>query len=165
MVTYPEVGATREGPLPAGYRHLYHRVPLPAGAFRTAGQAVTTWRMHRAAGFAVEAPAPRAAPGVTLRVGLGAGRLRLWVPCEVVWARDDDERIGFGYGTLPGHPECGEEAFEVSRDSDGSVWFTVRAFSRPGRWYTRAGGPIVPAFQLAYARRCARTLLRLCGPG
>jgi uncharacterized protein (UPF0548 family) len=161
MVTYPEVGATREGPMPTGYRHLYHHVRLPAAAFRTAGQAVSTWRMHRAAGVSIEATAARAAPGVVVRSGLGVGRLRLWVPCEVVWAEDDDERIGFGYGTLPGHPECGEEAFVVRREPDGSVWFTVRAFSRPARWYTIAGGPVVPAFQLAYARRCARTLLRL----
>ena len=162
MVTYPEVGATLEGPLPAGYRHLRHSVPLPAKAFRAAGQAVLTWRMHRAAGVRIEPSAPRAAPGVTLRAGLGAGPLRLWVPCEVVWALDTDERIGFAYGTLPGHPESGEEAFLVQRDADGSVLFTVRAFSRPARWYTRAGGPLVPAFQLAYARWCARTLRRMC---
>jgi uncharacterized protein (UPF0548 family) len=162
MVTYSEVGATREGPLPAGYRHLHHRVPLPPDAFRSAGEAVLTWRMHRAAGVRIEPSAPRAAPGVTLRAGLGTDRLRLWVPCEVVWAVDTDERIGFAYGTLPGHPESGEEAFLVQRDADGSVQFTVRAFSRPALWYTRAGGPVVPAFQHAYARRCARTLRRLC---
>jgi uncharacterized protein (UPF0548 family) len=162
MVTYAEVGAARDGPLPAGYRHLYHHVRLPPAAFRRAGEAVLTWRMHRAAGVRIEPSAPRAAPGVTLRAGLGVGRLRLWVPCEVVWAVDSDEQIGFGYGTLPGHPECGEEAFVVERDADGSVGFTVRAFIRPARWYTRAGGPTVPMVQLAYARWCARTLRRLC---
>jgi uncharacterized protein (UPF0548 family) len=118
--------------------------------------------MHRAAGVRIQPSAPRVAPGVTLHAGLGVGRLRLWVPCEVVWVVDSDERIGFGYGTLSGHPECGEEAFVVQRDADGSVGFTVQAFSRPARWYTRAGGPMVPALQLAYARGCAHTLQRLC---
>jgi uncharacterized protein (UPF0548 family) len=165
MVTYPEVGATRDGPLPAGYTHLRHRVRLPADAYPVAGEAVLTWRMHRAAGVRMETPAPRAAPGVTLRAGLGIGPLRLWVPCEVVWVVDTGERTGFGYGTLPGHPESGEESFVVTREADGTVWFTVRAFSRPARWFTRAGGPVVPACQRVYAWGLGRTLRRLCRTG
>ena len=165
MVTYPEVGATRDGPLPAGYAHLRHRTPLPRDAFRVAGEAVLTWRMHRAAGVRIETSAPRAAPGVTLRAGLGLGALRLWAPCEVVWVVDTDGRIGFGYGTLPGHPESGEESFVVERAADGTVSFAVRAFSRPARWYTRIGGPLVTAGQFAYAWGLGRSLRRLCRTG
>ncbi|GHH40792.1 uncharacterized protein (UPF0548 family) [Streptomyces candidus] len=74
---------------------------------------------------------------------------------------DEERRAGFGYGTLPGHPECGEEVFLVETDqADGSVWLTVRAFSRPVAWYARAAGPLVPLFQAAYARRCGRVLRR-----
>ncbi|MGC1210615.1 MAG: DUF1990 family protein, partial [Micromonospora sp.] len=62
-LTYPDVGATREGPLPAGWRHVRHRVRLPAGSFAAAGQAVLGWRLHRAAGIGIRAEAPRAAPG------------------------------------------------------------------------------------------------------
>ena len=94
--------------------------------------------------------------------GLGVGPARIWGPCQVVWSEESPTLAGFGYGTLPGHPERGEEAFVVGRDDDGAVWFEVRAFSRPDRWFTRAGGPAVRAVQHAYAWWLGRTLRRLC---
>jgi uncharacterized protein (UPF0548 family) len=163
-LTYPEVGATRAaGPLPAGYHHLRHRTCLGEVPLAAAGDAILTWRMHRAAGTRIEASAPRAAPGVELTVGLGVGRLRLTAPCRVVWSVEEGDRVGFGYGTLPGHPEHGEESFVAERAADGRVWFAVTAFSRPALWYTRAAGPVVVLFQHAYARRLGRVLRRLCG--
>lgn len=163
--SYPEVGATREPVLPAGYNHLRYRAPLPAGSFEIAGEAVLTFRMHRAAGVRIDASAPRAEPGVAVTAGLGIGPAQLWAPCAVVWAVDDEHRAGFAYGTLPGHPERGEEAFLVERDDDGRVWFSATAFSRPDRWFTRAGGPVVVAFQHAYARWLGTTLRRLSVSG
>ncbi|WP_370082050.1 DUF1990 family protein [Streptacidiphilus sp. MAP12-16] len=162
--SYPEVGATREpGPLPSGYTHLRHRTRLGDGAaaFVAAAEAVLTWRMHRAAGVGLTAEAERAAPGVRVRVVLGLGPLGVTAPCAVVWTVEEPSRAGFGYGTLRGHPECGEESFLVELADDASVWFTVTAFSRPARWYTRAAGPLVPLFQRLYARRCGQVLRRL----
>jgi uncharacterized protein (UPF0548 family) len=161
-LTYPHPGATRAGELPAGWRHVRHRVPLPAGSFEAAGAAVLGWRLHRAAGVRIDATAPRDAPGVTVVSRLGVGPLRLSAPCAVVWAAADDRRAGFGYGTLPGHPARGEEAFVVERDDSGAVWFEVRAFSRPDRWFMRAAGPAGRAFQRGYAWWLGRTLRRLC---
>ncbi|QHC24401.1 DUF1990 family protein [Streptomyces sp. GS7] len=162
-LTYPEHGGTRRAPLPAGYHHL--RVALPLGhgraVFDAAGAAVTAFRMHRAAGTRVRAGAPRAAPGVPVDVSVGIGPLRVTGPCRVVWAVADADRVGFAYGTREGHPECGEEAFVVELRADGSVWFTVTAFSRPARWFTRLAGPLVPVFQHCYVRRLGRTLRRL----
>ncbi|SCL22354.1 Uncharacterized protein, UPF0548 family [Micromonospora rhizosphaerae] len=164
-LTYPEAGATRAGRLPAGYHHLRHRVRLPDGCLPAAGDAVLSWRMHRAAGVRMRTDAPRAEAGVRVTPGLGVGPLRLWAPTEVVWAEDGPDRAGFGYGTLPGHPERGEEAFLVTRDDSGAVWFEVLAFSRPDRWFVRAAGPLVRAFQHGYAWWLGRTLRRLCAPG
>ncbi|MFF3852778.1 DUF1990 family protein [Micromonospora sp. NPDC002575] len=161
-LTYPHAGATRGGELPAGWRHVRHRVPLPAGSFDAAGAAVLGWRLHRAAGVRIDATAPHAAPGVIVVSRLGVGPLRLAAPCAVVWAADDDRRAGFGYGTLPGHPARGEEAFVVERDDAGAVFFEVRAFSRPDRWFMRAAGPAGRAFQRGYAWWLGRTLRRLC---
>lgn len=161
-VTYAPVGGTRTGELPTGYDHLRYRTRLPPGAFVTAAEAVLTWRMHRAAGVGLRASAPRAAPGVRVAVGFGVGALRLWAPCVVVWTVEEADRAGWGYGTLPGHPQSGEEAFMVTRDAGGGVWLTVLAYSRPARWVTRAGGPLVGAFQRGYARWLGRTLVRLC---
>ncbi|MBT2398347.1 DUF1990 family protein [Streptomyces sp. ISL-100] len=162
--TYPEVGATRQDTdLPAGYNHLRHRVPVGAGraAFESAGTAVTTWQLHRASGVRVRADAARAEPGVAVEVSLGAGPLRLAAPCEVVWTAYENDRTGFAYGTTGRHPERGEESFVVELADDGTVWFTVTAFSRPARWYSRLAGPVVPACQLWYARRLGRTLRRI----
>ncbi|MFE1950591.1 DUF1990 family protein [Streptomyces sp. NPDC059524] len=85
--------------------------------------------------------------------------LLLRIPCRVVRVVREPDRIGFAYGTLAGHPECGEEAFLVTREPDGSVWFRIRAFSRPGRWYTRLAGPLARVVQLAVTRRYLRALL------
>lgn len=50
------------------------------------------------------------------------------------------EKYGFAYGTLEEHREIGEERFTVEfNSSDGSVWYDLYAFSRPG-----------PAASLAY---------------
>ncbi|MEU0300923.1 DUF1990 domain-containing protein [Streptomyces sp. NPDC006175] len=161
-LTYPEAGATRLGPLPDGYNHLHHRAAVGRGRteFEAAGAAVTEWRAHRATGARVDASAERAAAGVTVEVSAGIGPLRLAAPCEIVWTVYEKDRTGFGYGTLTGHPECGEESFVVELADDGTVWFTVMAFSRPASWYTRLAGPLVPVAQRWYARRLAAALRR-----
>ncbi|MEI7033452.1 DUF1990 domain-containing protein [Streptomyces pratensis] len=163
-LTYPEVGATRLGPLPRGYHHLHHRAPVGRGTadLAAAGAAITEWRMHRASGARVTAPARRAEAGGEVQVSVGLGPLRFTAPCAVVWtAYGEEGRTGFGYGTLAGHPEHGEECFTVELANDGTVWFTVMAFSRPASWYTRLAGPLVPPVQRWYARRLGRTLRRL----
>jgi uncharacterized protein (UPF0548 family) len=159
-LTYAEIGATRHVPLPAGYHHLRYRtlVGHGDGVFACAARAVVTFEMHRRTGARIRSTAERAAPGVRLTVGLGP----FTVPCEVVWVAGDADRAGFGYGTLPGHQERGEEAFLVERDAGGRVWFSVTAFSRPARWPARLGGPVTVLFQHAYARMLGRALRRLC---
>jgi uncharacterized protein (UPF0548 family) len=158
-VTYPHVGFTRTGRLPAGYRHLRHRTLLGVGehVLTRAGEAVLSFRMHRAIGVRITADAGRAAPGVLLTVGIGPLR----APCEVVWTVEDGDRVGFAYGTRPGHPAIGEEAFLVERDEQDRVWFTVTAFSRPAGTLMRVAGPFGVGFQHAFARACGLALRRL----
>jgi uncharacterized protein (UPF0548 family) len=72
----------------------------------------------------------------------GLRRLGLDIPCRVVWAVDEPDRRGFGYGTLPGHPESGEESFVVSLRPDGGVVYELRAFSRLATPLSRLGGPV-----------------------
>jgi uncharacterized protein (UPF0548 family) len=161
-LTYAEVGATRSLPLPPQYDHLHYRTRLGTGSevFAAAGEAVLTFRMHRAIGARIVATADRAAPGVRLTVGLGP----FTVPCQVVYVLDEPNRTGFGYGTLPGHQERGEEAFVVERDDQDRVWFRMIAFSRPARWPAVLGGPLTGIFQRVYARVCGQALKRLCAP-
>jgi uncharacterized protein (UPF0548 family) len=177
-LTYAEVGATRFDDLPAGYRHVRRRAALgPASVLPAVVAGLRAWGIHRGAGLAVRTIAREPAVGVHFASGLGVGRLRLWVPCTVVWLRDDADGYGYGFGTRAGHPASatpaeptnaalsaeptnaalsaeptnaalsGEEAFEVKVGSDGTAWFEIRAFSRPQSWYARWGGPVTRALQ------------------
>lgn len=82
------------------------------------------------------------------------------VPARVVYVIDEPLRKGFAYGTLPGHPERGEEAFIVDYRDDDSVWLTIRAFSRPANWVFWVGYPIVRLMQEVYTGRYERALAR-----
>lgn len=162
-LTYPEIGATLDGPLPGGYSHLEHRALVGHGsaAFAAASAAVLGWRMHGAVGLRLMASAPEAAPGVVTVGRMRLGPVVFTAPCRVVWALREARRAGFGYGSLPGHPESGEEAFVVEWTDDDDVWLTIRAFSVAATWYARAGGPVTRLFQRWFARRCAAALTGL----
>ena len=150
--TYDDVGATRErGFCPPGFHPMNVRTRIGEGedVFRRAAEAVMTWEMHRTMGVGMETAADRAAPDVDVTVTL-AGVIK--APCRVVWTVEEHRRTGWAYGTLAGHPECGEESFVVDRTGDGTVWLTVHAFSRAAKWYARAGRSLSPG-----SRRRRRT--------
>jgi uncharacterized protein (UPF0548 family) len=138
--SYPEVGATQRGDLPSDYRHVTRIVVLGDDqlTFDRAAEALITWRMHRRAGLVVAASAERAAADVTTVMAFGIALAGVIVPCRVVWTADEPDRRGFAYGTLPGHPERGEEAFVVER-VDGRVTLSIRAFSAPATGLCRQG--------------------------
>lgn len=142
-LSYIEVGGTA-GPLPEGYRQVRRMKDLGTGVerFNAAAGLLMSWQMHRRAGIGVEATAPQACQGAVVVLGLGVGRLRLHAPCRVVLAVNEPRRRGFAYGTLQGHPESGEELFEVTIDGADRVRFTITAFSRPAKWWSRLGGPV-----------------------
>ena len=74
-------------------------------------------------------------------------------PCRVVYVVEEADHVGFGYGTLPGHPECGEAAFAVSRDAAGAVVFRVWSFSRTVDPLARLGSPIARRIQKRVTQR------------
>src|SRR5690606_39964820 len=85
------------------------------------------------------------------------------VPCRVMYVIDEPNRKGFAYGTLRGHPECGEEAFVVERRDDDSVWLTVRAFSRPAHPALWAVYPVLRLVQAVFTSRYEHALTRPLG--
>ncbi|MGV0742440.1 DUF1990 family protein [Mycolicibacterium sp. XJ870] len=150
-LTYPEVGATA-GELPAGYHHARASAVIGTGRdrFKGAGDAVLRWGMQRGAGLRVQATSEVAAIGTELLVRLGP----IPAPCRVVYVLDEPDRRGFAYGTLPGHPESGEELFSVRYDpASDTVHAEVAAFSRPATWWSRLGGPITRLAQRAVTQR------------
>lgn len=156
-LTYPEVGATAAGQLPAGYGHLQLETQIGTGRqrFEQAADAVMRWGMQRGAGLRVRASSEVAEVATVVLVKMGF----LPAPCRVVYVIDEPDIRGFAYGTLPGHPESGEERFVVRHDPTTSAVFAeVSAFSRPATWWSRAGGPLVSLAQRVIARRYLRAV-------
>lgn len=148
--TVGHAGVTRTGAsLPPGFDHIDVATTLPAGSFETAAAAVQNLTMHRKAGLLTSGMRP-VALGDTVVLGVPLGPLALVVPCRIVWTATTGEERGFGYATLPNHPEAGEEGFLVTRGPGAAVTLTVRAFSRPAG-LARAGSPL--------GRRAARILI------
>ncbi|MGW1998448.1 DUF1990 family protein [Embleya sp. NPDC001921] len=167
-MTYSEVGATLDPavPKPSGYRHIERRVRVGEGSetFRRVAEGVLGWQVLRGAGLEVRGDAARVAMGVEVTSVLRLGPVRIGAPCRVVGVIDERDRVGFAYGTLAGHPESGEEAFVIERDVEDAVWFTIRAFSRPGTWWSRLGGPVTRAIQHRVTNRYVAAARDLAGP-
>ena len=146
-LTYQDVGATSTGARPAGFHHLRVERVLGHGdeVFTRAVAALRDWGPQCGSGLVVAADGPVAVGAV---VGLAAPVPVGYVlaVCRVVYVEEDADRFAFGYGTLPLHPECGEEAFQVSR-VDGVVTFRIVAFSRPGHPLARLAGPVARVLQ------------------
>ena len=152
--TYPEVGQTL-GDLPGGYHHVERTevVGRGSGRFDLAAERIMTWGMHRGAGLSVRPSSESVAEGVEAVLRLGWRSLSIKAPVRVVCVVDEPWRRGFAYGTLPGHPECGEESFVVELLDNDDVAMTIRAFSRSATLLARAGGPVNRAVQARITTR------------
>ena len=113
--------------------------------------------------------------GAGTRVELGGdywlvasiGPWRVREPARVVAVEERPDRCGFAYGTLEGHPVCGEEAFILTRTPDDDVVLTLRSLTRAapnGPW--RVVFPLLLVAQRWYRRRYVRALRQPAGePG
>ncbi len=156
-LTYEPRGLTLDGPMPPGFHHLEVERRLGAGdtAYARASEAVLRWAPQRGIGLRPLTTAPRAAEGAEILSRL----LVLPLPCRVVWTVEGPERTGFGYGTLRGHLESGEEGFLVERRGD-EVYAVIRAYSVAARLPARLGGPISWQLQKVAAQGYLRALQR-----
>jgi uncharacterized protein (UPF0548 family) len=149
LLTYAAVGATASGEHPAGYRHDRWQIDLGPDAddlFERCAEALRKWAPQRGAGISISPDRPverdlTFALLICLPFGFvtAAGR--------VVYVVDEPDRAGFAYGTLPAHPEEGEEAFLILR-REGRVRFEVTAFSKPCHPLARLGAPVARFLQL-----------------
>ena len=71
---------------------------------------------------------------------------------------DGGIRSGFVYQTLTGHPELGEEIFEVKKTASGAVIFRLEAWSRPRAWYVKLLTPVARWIQKKAAASAFRNL-------
>ncbi len=154
-LTYTEVGATA-GEMPPGYHHVRARRVVGHGRadFERATDALLAGEAQRRAGARVTLSETPMRTGTRVTMRLGVFR----IPCLVVWAERTDTVAGFAYGTLPGHPERGEERFTLTLQPTGEVVFDIAAFSAPGRWFTRVGAPLGRLVQAWMTLRYLRAL-------
>jgi uncharacterized protein (UPF0548 family) len=146
-LTYPESGGTQWTELPAGYTHDRYRIPLGNRVFEIAKRGIREWRAHVDSGVVVFPADAAIEPDTNVVLGMRVGPLYAIAACRIVYVCDEVDRFGFAYGTLPEHPESGEEAFIVDQDAAGQVSFTITAFSRPASALTRLAGPIARGLQ------------------
>jgi uncharacterized protein (UPF0548 family) len=132
-----------------------------AVGFNTKGIPVVPAGGDRIAGSIGPDGSPLLKPGDSASLRRTVGPVAFDCPVRVIYVVDDPACKGFAYGTLPGHPERGEEAFLIEQEEDGSVWFTVKAFSRPSGlgWWLAA-----PFLRIVQARTVGRYLRALAGP-
>jgi uncharacterized protein (UPF0548 family) len=157
-LTYPEVGSTLRD-MPEGYRRFVRSRRLPTrGSFDLARAELFAWQVQCRAGLQVLASSDHVETDAVVDLLLGIGRLSLVAPCRVVYVIDEPGRCGFAYGTLPGHPESGEEAFVLTTRADRGSDLTVIAFSRPATALSRLAGPAGQMVQDVITSRYLRSL-------
>lgn len=154
-LTYTCVGGTATGHADEGYRSFTRTIPVSRLSFDEAAGRLMTWQVQERAGLRVAASAARVHTDDVVLMKLGLSVAALSIPCRVIYIIDEADRVGFAYGTLPGHPESGEEQFLLER-SGGEMQFSVHAFSRPSTRLAKLSGPLGRAFQSLMTARYLR---------
>ena len=158
-LSYGWPGMTRGAP-PAGYNADCLRWPLGRGpdAFTRACEALRGWRMFRQSWVRLHGSDTPPQTGAVVAVAARIAGVWWLNACRVVYVFEEAgpvRRVGFAYGTLPGHAEEGEERFSVELAADDSVWYEVLAYSRPRHWLARLGYPLSRMVQRRFARGSA----------
>jgi uncharacterized protein (UPF0548 family) len=157
---YPEVGTSIQGTSPSGFRIHHYEIELLAreDVFTRAVAGLQSWQAHRIPRISIYPRSPAVRLGESLILEIGPRAIAMAAPCRIVHVIEEPNRYGFAYGTLPGHPECGEESFVVSRLTTGRVVFEVSGFSRPGNSIVRLSGPIARTIQTSATNSYLRAL-------
>ncbi|WP_425146834.1 DUF1990 family protein [Deinococcus sp.] len=140
-VTYERVGVTLE---PGEKPMKRYSVLLGNGqaTFQQARAALRGWRTHHSHWLQLYPASSPPTKGQTVLVLLRGVGLCLSFGCRVVRVVDEARRYGFAYGTLPEHPERGEELFLIEWQADDRVTFTLSAVSQPANPLYALGRPL-----------------------
>ncbi|CAN5758744.1 hypothetical protein BH24ACT2_BH24ACT2_00690 [soil metagenome] len=154
-LTYDHEGSTldpsrRTAP---GVRSHHLDVGVGSADFASARAALRTWVPQRGISALIEPQGQPVVPGASVLVVLRCGPFSVVAPDRIVAVIDEPRHFAFAYGTLPGHPERGEESFSVEHRSDDTVWATIRVHAEAATLLARAGAPAVRWLQTAALRR------------
>jgi uncharacterized protein (UPF0548 family) len=167
--SYPEVGSSRDG-APAGYDNDHNRILLGKGSavFAAARDAIRRWQMFPGTWAVIEPSNTPIQEGKAVAMLIHVFGLWWLNACRIVYVLEETQptrRFGFAYGTLPRHIEQGEERFSVEWHADDTVWYDLRAFSRPRFWLVRLGYPVARRLQRRFVRDSQAALLRAVAAG
>ena len=168
--SYQEVGASR-GQVPAGYNVDHNRILLGSGdeTFARAVSAIQSWQMFNLGWCRLYPSGAPVEVGTTVAVLVRHFGFWSLNACRIVYLLEASgavRRYGFAYGTVAGHAEVGEERFSVEWDEgDGSVWYDLYAFSRPGHLMARAAYPVSRALQRRFANGSKAAMVRAVTDG
>jgi uncharacterized protein (UPF0548 family) len=142
-----------------GYTVADYRTTVGYGivAFHTAREGLRTWQAHQVPGLRVFPIRESVQQGATYLLTFGTSLLSIAAPCRVTSVIDEPWHYAFTYATLPGHPEVGEETFELRLDLDDVV-FAISSTSKPNS--RLAGSPPGRRVQRSTSRRYLRALAR-----
>jgi uncharacterized protein (UPF0548 family) len=151
--TYDAVGATATGQVPDGFRHDHWSVELGRGdeAFERATAGLQHWLPQRGSGLAVAADG-LVEPGKVVAMAAPVGIGHAVATCRVVYVEAETDRYAWAYGSLPIHPESGEERFAVVRHGDVTT-FEVDVFWKPRDPLARLAPPVARRLQARATRR------------
>jgi uncharacterized protein (UPF0548 family) len=158
--TYEAVGATVSA-RPPGFDWLERSATLVRRDFDAVSADLLMWRLHERAGLRVQASESPLKLDTVVLMYLGLRRAAIRLPCRVAYVINEPQLRGFAYGTLPGHPEAGEERFVLQQHSDETISIAITAFSRPTSRLARLGGPRTRKVQEMMTTRYLRALDRL----
>ena len=118
-------------------------------AFEAAAAALRHWEQMNLPWFKVHRPDRTPLdPGVVVAYSARIAGMWMTFACRIVSVIDEVDpdggrRFGFVYGTIDPHAAKGEERFLVRLDArTREVHGSIRAVSRPARWYMWAGLPV-----------------------
>jgi uncharacterized protein (UPF0548 family) len=160
-LTYDEVCVT--DPSAPGWASGPHRfettVPLGAGEkfWAACREDILAWAVKTRSGFRVVGGPSQVVAGQDYELTF-RGLAFVREPVRVVTVVNESNRCGFAYGTLPGHPVSGEEAFVVHLDSAGTVYFTHRSMTLPASGWRALAFPVFIAAQRALRHRYLNAL-------
>lgn len=151
-LTYSPVGLSSAARAGFSHDHVRARIGEGVRALERARDALARWQQFPEWASVLPEYAPME---VSRTVVVLARHFGFWSlnACRIVEVFEGESGVcGFAYGTLREHAECGEERFLIELAEDGSVWYEIRATSRPRAWAARSAFPLARAVQARFRR-------------
>lgn len=148
-----------------GYKFDCHRIKLGKGqrVYKAAIKALQAWQQFNLGWVEIANNGAPIKPGTTAIIVVSMKLFWVMCACKIVYLLEDQHKFGFAYGTLEGHPESGEELFLVEfNPEDESVWYEIRAFSKPGLILVSLVYPFTRGMQKKFARESCKIMQIKC---